>query len=265
MKLSNLSKLVTALTVATTLQLFSVSKLMATDAFRIIGLTPNNVLVRFGSDDPERVRVTDVDGNLQGIDFRPADGKLYGVTDTDKIYTINPNTGTAKLVCTLSTSFDGGFQSGMDWNPQVNRLRLVGSNDQSFSVGVPSANDSNTCDVVVNGNLNPPDPNVTAAAYTNSRANAPSTLLYDIDYDSDMLVLQNPTTGTLTPVGSLGVNFDPIGGFDIFTNASGRDTAFALSGSTLYRINLGTGAADRMGNMRNASGFIGLAVTVRQR
>lgn len=264
MKLGNLSKLITALTVATTFQ-FSVPKLMATDAFRIIGLTPNNVLVRFGSDNPNRVRVTGIDGNLQGIDFRPADGKLYGVTDTDKIYTINPNTGNAKLVCTLSNSFDGGFQSGVDWNPQVNRLRLVGSNDQSFSVGVPSATDPNTCDVIVNGNLNPPDPNITAAAYTNSRANAASTLLYDIDYDRDLLVLQDPPTGTLTPVGPLGVNFDPIGGFDIFTNANGKDSAFALSGSTLYRINLATGAADKIDSMGNESGFIGLAVTVRQR
>ena len=274
MKLGNPSKLVTALSVATTFQLFSVPELTATPAFRIIGLTPNNVLVRFGSDTPTRVRVTGIGNDtLQCIDFRPANGKLYGLTDTDKIYTINPSNGKATFVSKLSLSFDGGFQSGCDFNPVVDRLRLVGSNDQNFRVNVetgevaefaPGIRPDRPLAYAVNDRNSGKDPNITGAAYINSRARATSTSLYGIDYNLDVLVLQNPPNdGTLTTVGSLGVNFAPIGGFDISTNANNVNTAFALSGSTLYNINLSTGYATKMGNMPNDSGYIGLAVTVR--
>lgn len=279
MKLGNLSKLVTALTLATTFQLFSITKLMATDAFRIIGLTPNNVLVRFGSDNPKRVQVTGIgNGNLQCIDFRPANGKLYGLTDTDRIYTINPNTGVATLVSTLNPSnfgFNGGFQSGCDFNPVVDRLRVVGSNDQNFRINVdtgeiaeftPGIRPDKRLAYAADDRNSKRDPNITGAAYDSSRAGALSTELYGIDYNLDVLVEQDPPNdGTLNTIGSLGFNFAPIVGFDIFTDRDGKDNAFALSGETLYTINLETGAARRMGSMPGGSGYIGLAVTVRQR
>lgn len=279
MKLGNLSKLVTALTVVTTFQLFSVAKLMATDAFRIIGLTPNNVLVRFGSDTPNRVRVTGTgDGNLQCIDFRPANGKLYGLTDTDRIYTINPSTGVATLVSTLNPgnrSFNGGYQSGCDFNPVVDRLRIVGSNNQNFRVDVdtgeiaefaPGIRPDKPLVYAANDRNSGKDPNITGAAYDTSRAGALSTELYGIDYNLDVLVEQDlPNDGTLNTIGSLGFNLAPIAGFDIFTDKDGKDNAFVLSGSTLYTINLETGAARELGNMPSGSGYIGLAVTARQR
>lgn len=279
MKLGNFSKLVTALTVAATFQLFSISKLMATDAFRIIGLTPNNVLVRFGSDNPDRVRVTGIgNGNLQCIDFRPANSKLYGLTDTDRIYTINPNTGVATLVSTLkprNPSFNGGFQSGCDFNPVVDRLRIVGSNNQNFRVNVDTGE---VAEFTPGTGIRPDkplayaanDPNarvgasITGVAYDSSRAGTLSTELYGIDYNLDVLVEQDPPNdGTLNTIGSLGFNLAPIAGFDIFTDRNGKDNAFALSGSTLYTINLETGAARELGNMPSGSGYIGLAVTVR--
>jgi hypothetical protein len=78
-------------------------------------------------------------------------------------------------------------------------------------------------------------------------------------------VLQNPpNSGTLTTVGSLGVNFASVGGFDIFTDANGVNYAYALSGSKLYSIDLNTGAATELENVLkdgHDDGFIGLAVT----
>lgn len=277
MKLGNFSKLLTALTVVTTFQLFSVVKLMATDAFKIIGLTPNNVLVSFGSDNSERVRVTGIgNGNLQCIDFRPANGKLYGFTDTDRIYTINPNTGVATLVSTLnpgSRSFNGGFQSGCDFNPVVDRLRIVGSNNQNFRVNVDTGEIAEFAPGIrpdrplsyADGDTNARfGTNITGAAYDSSRAGATSTELYGIDYNLDVLVEQDPPNdGTLNTIGSLGFNLAPNAGFDIFTDRNGKDNAFALSGSTLYTINLETGAAKELGDMPSGSGYIGLAVTVR--
>ena len=270
LKLSNFSKLFTALTVATTFGLFSANKLEAESVYKIIALTPNNTLVGYGYNSRTQnkpIRVTGIDGNLQGIDFRPANGRLYGVTDTDKIYTINTSSGAATFVSNLSTSFDGGFQSGFDFNPVVDRLRINGSNDQNFRTNV------DTGEVLVDtalayaaGDRNAGvNPNITAAAYANSFAGPPSatrtTQLYGIDYDRNVLVLQNPPNdGTLNTIGPLGINFAPIGGFDIFTDAKGVNTAFALSGSSLYTINLSTGAAKKLGNMPSG-GYIGLAVT----
>ena len=82
---------------------------------------------------------------LRKTEIKP---QLYGVTDTDNIYTIDPKTGDATFVSKLSVSFDGGFQSGLDFNPVIDRLRLTGSNDQRFAVNV------DTGVVAVGGNLN---------------------------------------------------------------------------------------------------------------
>jgi hypothetical protein len=229
----------------------------------LIGLAPGNVLVRFdpgGGESSRPIQVRGVDGNLQGIDVRPANGLLYGVSDTDKIYTINLSNGAATQVGTLSISFDGGFQSGFDFNPQLDRLR-INSLRQNFSVNVDNGTTAaQTALAYITGDPNAGrDPNVTAAAYTNNVAGATATQLFTIDYDLDTLVLQDPPpTGQLRTIGSLGVNFSPIGGFDIATNVQGVNSAFAVSGSTLFSINLQTGRATRLGAAPR-SDLIGLA------
>lgn len=269
-KLHNFNKFVPvlALILFSILGVFSDNKLSAktpTPNLKLIGLAPNNILVPL--DSRRAIRVTGVEGNLQGIDFRPADGKLYGVTDTDKIYTINLDTGAATFVKNLSTSFDGGFQSGFDFNPVPDRLRIVGSNDQNLRTNVDTgevAVDKPLTYATTDSNAGK-NPNITAAAYTNNRAGVTTTQLLVIDYDLDVLALQNPPNdGTLNTIGSLGVNFSPIGGFDIFTDAQGTNTAFAISGANLYKINLSTGAATKESNLLR-SDLIGLAVTANSR
>lgn len=223
----------------------------------LIGLSDDNTLTLIIPDAQEEISVTGLgDGLLEGIDFRPADGKLYGVTNTNKLYTIDPNTGAATLASTLSTSFDAGFQSGVDFNPALDALRLNGSNEQNFSTKVDTGvvTPQTTLSYISGDSNQGKDPKITAAAYTQSFLGPPNppapapptrtTQLYGIDYDLDVLVLQNPPpTGNLTTIGSLGVDFDTTGGFDIFTDTDGKDIAYALSGSSLYNINLSTGAS----------------------
>lgn len=268
MKFNNLCKLLAVMAVATTLELFSLAKPADATEVNFIALTSDNSIARYSPNSGEfknDKKVKGIDGKLVGIDFRPANGLLYGVTDTNKIYTIDPKTGAASFVSKLSVSFDGGFQSGFDFNPVIDRLRLTGSNDQSLAVNV------DTGAVTVGGNLNylsGVDPNITGSAYTNSFAGPPSssrtTVLYGIDYDLDVLVTQNPMTGTLTQVGALGFNLAPIAGFDILPLADGTNAAYALSGSKLYSIDLTTGAATELENVikkGREDDFIGLAVT----
>jgi hypothetical protein len=70
----------------------------------------------------------------------------------------------------------------------------------------------------------------------------------------------------LNTVGNLSVSINDLTGFDIFTTSSGANAAYALltQGSTtsLYTINLGTGAATLVGPLP-ATGFqyFGLAIT----
>ena len=208
------------------------------------------------------VRVTSVNGNLIGIDFRPADGRLYAVTTTGAIYTIaldSTNLGAATKVSDLSPRFHGGYQSLMDFNPVVNALRLIGSNDSNYAV--VNSNGGNLNSTVVQTNMTYPagdvnagkNPHITAGAYTNNRAGATVTLFYGIDYALDTFVTIPPATaggssatggGQLQTIGPLvtpagaRVNFSPLAGIDIVTNTSGANTAYGTSGETLFTIDL---------------------------
>jgi Domain of unknown function (DUF4394) len=231
-----------------------------------IGLAPNNTLVRFENrrlNIGKPIRVKGVDGNLVGIDFRPANGQLYGVTDTDTIYIIDPNTGAASKPVTLSSSVNKGQKSGLDFNPQRDLLRFNGSDDQNFSIDVDAGTATRQTNLAyIAGDPNAgKDPNVTAAAYDTNVAKAPATKLYGIDSALDVLVLQDPpATGQLKTIGNgLGVDFGVKGGFDIFTDAKGVNSAFAISGSTLYAIDLNAGTAKQVGTIPR-NDFIGLAI-----
>ncbi len=235
----------------------------------LIALDDDNTLVRFSTDDPEdvdTVMVKGVNGTLLGVDYRPANGLLYGLTDTDDLYTIDPVTGNATLVSTLNMSFGGGSLSGVDFNPVADRLRITGTNDQNFRVDVDTG--AVTLDATLTyaaGDKNAgADPSVTASAYRNSVAGATETALYDIDAELDVLVLQNPPNdGTLQTIGKLGVDFGEVAGFDIYTSGSDRNrtsnTAYAVSNSQLYKVSLTRGRAERLGDLPKGN-YRGLAV-----
>ena len=222
---------------------------------KFVALTDDNTLISFDPSNPaeaDSTEVTGVEGFLLGIDTRPANGSIYGLDTQNNIYTIDANSGEANYVSTLDVPFEGGTISGFDFNPVADRLRLVGDNDQDFRINV------DTGEVIVDGMLAFADddfnsginPNVTAAAYTNAFDGTDNTELYDIDTLLNDLVLQDPPNdGTLVTVGDLGVNFDTLGGFDIVSSANGDNAAFAVSNSTLYSIDLHTGAASSIGEI----------------
>jgi hypothetical protein len=237
--------------IAAMLAVASPSRLDARD-FQLLALDDANTLVRFDSARPGDVTVTNVRGvrgTLIGIDIRPANRLVYGISSANDVYTIDPATGVARVISTLTVPFDAGPRSGIDFNPQTDRLRLVGGNGQNLRVHV----DLGAAAVDAPLRYAPTDANagrrpaIAAAAYTNAVANAPATKLYDIDTDLDVLALQDPPNdGLLVTVGSLGTDFGPLAGFDIVSE-KGVDRAFAVCGSTLYEIDLGTGAARALG------------------
>ncbi|GLC23592.1 DUF4394 domain-containing protein [Roseisolibacter agri] len=222
-------------------------------------------LVSFSSATPGAVTTLGATGaNLTGIDFRPANGLLYGY-DGSRVYTVSLTTGAATLVGDIDDLTGGA--GGVDFNPVADRLRLVDGAGTSLRVNV----DAST--TIVDGSLAyaAGDPNagsspfVTAVAYTNSVAGAASTTLYGIDTRNGTLVTVNPpNNGTLNTVGSLGLGtLSAINGFDIVT-VGGTNTAFfaalgAGSISNLYTVNLGTGAATLVGAVNAGGGLAGIA------
>jgi hypothetical protein len=216
-------------------------------------LTASNKILTFNRDTPGTIRTSaSVTGlqpgeNLIGIDFRPADGQLYGVGSSGRVYTIVGRTGAATLKSTLSadpadTSAPftalAGTEFGVDFNPAADRLRVVSNTGQSLRINVDNGV------TATDGNLNggPANTAVTAAGYTNSFAGAASTTLYVMDPANTTLFIQNPTTGALSAPVALGA-FSQLGGFDIDARTNTGYTVMTVGGTRgLYAIDLAGGA-----------------------
>src|SRR5215475_7987296 len=208
------------------------------------------------------VRLDDGNSNFIGIDFRPADNRLYALTDTGILYTVAlgaANLGTLTKVSALTPRFDAGYQSLMDFNPVVDAIRLIGSDNSNYAVVKDANGILNTTAVQTALTYPAPDvnagkdPNVSCGAYNNNVAGATVTIFYAIDYSKDTFVTIPPaaaggssatgggqlqTIGNLvTPTGAR-VNFSPLAGIDIVTNANGANTAYGTSGETLFTIDL---------------------------
>ncbi len=220
---------------------------------KLVGSTPDGRLVIFRADHPERVRVvttSGLTGDLIGVDTRPADGRLYGVTTSNDVYRVDAATGACVLVSTLTVPFDGDLRSGIAFNPQADRLRLVSATGQNLRVNVllgAAAVDGPL--TYASGDAHAGKrPQIAGAGYTNAVRDAPTTKLFEIDAAADVLVVQDPPNdGVLATVGPLGLDVDPRSGFTIVTGTDGVDRAYAATGGTLYGVDLGSGRATAVG------------------
>jgi hypothetical protein len=70
---------------------------------------------------------------ILAIDFRPATGQLYGVGSSSRIYVINTETALARAIGTTAfTPAITGDAAGFDFNPTVDRIRLVTLSGQNL-------------------------------------------------------------------------------------------------------------------------------------
>ncbi len=222
-------------------------------------LSTSNALLIFNPQSPASGVVSKQLSGMQmgeaiiGIDFRPANGQLYALGSTSRIYTINASSGAAAAVGMLMTAPMGGTPQplalsgtlfGFDFNPAVDRIRIVSNTGQNLRVN------PNTAVALVDSMLNPGTPGVTAAAYENNVAGTTATTLFVMDTNTDKLYRQDPpNAGTLVEIGSLGVTVSGSNGFDI---GGMSNTGYALLNSAantkLYTINRTTGAATSVGD-----------------
>jgi hypothetical protein len=236
----------------------------------MVALTTGNALVRFNGASPASagapVAITGLQAgeSIVGIDARPANGRLYALGSTGRLYTLDPATGAATQSGAAALSLNGSV-FGVDFNPVPDRLRIVSDADQNLRVNVETA------EAVVDGTLAyagtdanaGADPKVVAAGYTNSVAGAQSTTLYVIDADLDVLATQSPPNeGVLNTVGPLGVDASDLTAFDIAPDGNRAFAALTTAGgstSDLYAIDLQTGAATRVGTIGGGQAIRGLA------
>jgi hypothetical protein len=248
-------------------------------------LTPANRIVGFSLANPGSV-ISDlpVTGlptgeSLLGLDYRPANGVLYGVGASNRLYTVNPKRGEASQVGSgqFAVPLTPGA-AGFDFNPTVDRIRLVNQAGQNARLnpdtGAIVDSDTLTGGIQLDGNLayRAGDrnfgniPGVAAAAYTNNFAGATSTTLFAIDTNLDVLVRQDPpNNGVLNTIGPLGIDAGTVLGFDV-RSVGGNETALAaidVAGvSSLYNINLTTGRASLVGQIGDGRSIQGLALTL---
>ncbi|WP_232456822.1 DUF4394 domain-containing protein [Pedobacter psychrophilus] len=266
-----------------------------------VGLTNTNTvstggqLIRYNANNTNQLvgAAVSITGLITGesilaIDYRPATGILYGVSSQSRLYILNPITGVAKAVnATAFTPAISGGIAGFDFNPTVDRIRLVTKSGQNLRL-----NPEDGTVVATDGNINGGTNAVLGeVAYTNNTSGVTTTELFDVDFNSGNLYKQDANVGTLTLIGSLGVPTIPValstysaaynanitnnrpGGFDIaptgealvvFNNASvpaipvggivtgppanPSSAVNAVAGTpTLFQIDLTTGKATDLG------------------
>lgn len=242
------------------------------------GVTNRGRLISFDTNNPMSIltgmSITGLAGNevIDGLDMRPNDGMLYGLGSQNNLYRINRMTGAATLVGALNTALNGS-SFGFDFNPTGPvALRVVSDTNSNYRLPTPAANGNVLTDTnlaYVSGDAKfGMDPNVVHVAYTNNFLGATSTVLYGIDATHDTLVrFDAPNAGTLRTVGVLGMGGDAdinsIGGFDI-SGLTGM--AFAVtqnssrSSSTLWGINLMTGAGTNLGTIGGGETLVGFTM-----
>lgn len=204
-----------------------------------------------------RLQLFSVTETAIGIDFRPSDGLLYVLSDNGTIYQADiaaGRRGNTVRLSVVSPRFAGGFQSLADFNPVVDALRLIGSNDQNFAVVGAGLNTTvmQTRIAYQTGDVNQgQDPNLSGGSYTNNVAGATVTLFYGLDFDLDTLVTIDPAAaggssatggGQLRTIGKLQlqngnpINLSPGADLDIFTDGQGNNTLIGLSGNLLFTL-----------------------------
>ena len=232
------------------------------------------------------VGITGVDATqtLVGLDVRPANNALYALgynaaaatsVANSQLYTLNAVSGVASPLGAAFRLELGTGAIGFDFNPTVDRIRVVGANRNNYRLN-PTLGAANVL-AATDGTLtyNPTNnlPVIGAVAYTNSFSGSTTTTLYNYDININQLNIQAtanpPADGQLTAVGPSGIavnNTAPAVDLDIYSTGTGVNTAFLVANTgtsantSLYSVNLTTGAATLVGAIGNGLAARNIAV-----
>jgi hypothetical protein len=241
-------------------------------AHQMVALDELGDLIRFNSKNPratERVTIKGTSARIVGIDVRPRDRMLYGLAADGTLYRIASGNGQATPLwrTPLANVADPAI---VDFNPVIDRLRVVTADGRSYHVNVDSGA------VEDDAPLFTPVPSarfpVSGGGYTHSWPGrvAESTGFYQIDNVNLRLIGREPAvdgtmvfTSTLaSPIAMTGGTKDLRGG-DIVTSPTGQSEAFVVKGSRLYKIAVPGGQISLLGQVGEIEGLdlVDVAVT----
>ncbi|MCO5732213.1 DUF4394 domain-containing protein [Rhizobium sp. SSA_523] len=248
--------LIASAALAGTLGLSSVAAFAAP----VLGLTGDKTLVMFDTEKPAVTKTMEVTGvdKLLGIDFRPGNKTVIGVTPDHRIVSIDLESGAATEMAKMDKMLTmTEAPVVVDFNPMADRLRfMTGTTNHRVH--------PDTGAVTVDGSLAFEDgdmhkgetPNIVSAAYTNSVGKPEKTAMYNIDATIGALIQQTkPNDGTLKAIGKLGLKDKPATyAFDIQGMADGQNMAYLAAGKMLYTVDLKSGAATEVGMIGDLDG-----------
>ncbi|MBA2763221.1 MAG: DUF4394 domain-containing protein [Thermoleophilaceae bacterium] len=224
---------------------------------------------------------------IAGLDVRPCTDELFAMAvanDRAQLYGVklDRKDGEARLRSKGGRFEVDGDSFGFDFNPVVDRIRIVSGRGQNLRVSpgpapapcpqatvIPPAGT-----VLVDKPLNyadgafPGRPRVTGVAYTNSVAGATTTQLLDIDGKTGNLFEQiPPNDGTLVDIGELEATPRGSVGFDIARNrgfASFTPKGKKRTESRLYSVALRTGDVRNLGEISKLKGPVTSLAALRK-
>jgi hypothetical protein len=225
---------------------------------RMIGLVDSKTIITINPMTRKVVSTVNVRGSgpILGIDVRPADGMLYGLTSDGMIVTIDAGSGQATMKSKLSETWKPSGATTFDFNPVADRLRLMSADGVSWRINVDDGK------VTVDGSHKYKDgegkpPRVVAGAYTNSFKDTKATTLYNIDASIGSLVTQNPPNdGILNTVGPLGIPVNGAAAFNVVSTGPDQNAAWLATGGSLYAVDLKTGKATINGKIIGLDGTL---------
>lgn len=247
-------------------------------AEKAVAVTTSNRLIKFNAGQPGRILFSQPINGLQpgeqvlGIDYRVAKDTLYALGSTGRLYTVDEDTAMVSQVGEPFAARLEGAEFGFDFNPVVDRIRVVSGTGQNLRLhpdtgAVVDAN-ADTPGLQTDGKLTyaagdvqfGKTPVVVGAAYSYNKANPRITTNFALDATAGSLVMQgsregatpavSPNTGSLFTVGSLKQPFQTAA-FDI---QAVSDMAFAALNtgkgpSRWVTIDLQTGMATPLGTV----------------
>jgi hypothetical protein len=175
--------------------------------------------------------------SVRCIDVRPANSLLYGITNQNRLLTIDTGTGQVSAVGMVGSL--AGLPDACDFDPVADRLRVITDSEQNIVINPADAT------AVVQTS---PTRIISALGYTNSIAGAATTTLYGIeDAIRTLVTFADPPTGVATSIGvpSLPHTFLPqpmdISPLDNTAFVSTMPSAAARNYSEISVIDLQTG------------------------
>ena len=243
-----------------------------------VAVTQSNQLIRFNAARPDRLLSRRPLTGLQpgeqvlGLDYRAKGDVLYALGSSQRLYTVDVDSGAVTAVGAPFAIALQGSDFGFDFNPAVDRIRVVSDRGQNLRLHPDTA-------AVVDAQADQPGlqtdaatafdagdrqakqaARVVAAAYSYNKADPKMTTNFAIDAATGTLVTQgsreglqpavSPNSGRLFTVGALGAGPFSDASFDIHAvtdQAFAALTATGAGSSRWVQVDLLTGAARPIG------------------